>query len=552
MKQISTSKKQYLLLLLVFLVYALGTCMTQFMQADDYFWYYTFQYDELAKYRMPNGRYISNILTHLIVRYPVVRILLFTGLLFCTLWLMCKLVTRKNQTDLRGGWLVLLLYVTMPVRAYSEVLYYLSAYVIYVLPVVCVLAYLLMCFTFHESEEDAKMPLRVIAALILGTVGALCLESMTLYACFLAVFFVLWSLFAAKKRGLWMHIAYALGTALGTAIMFLNENYRSIASDHDQQGARYFEFEFSDMLAKLYQDIMPKFAKPIPLAHLLIVLGLYALYRKADRSQWTPARCRYASMASAMLLIYGAYIAFDTVALTFQETTWAMRVYAVQTALVFLYIISVIYLVYLFLPRRLLFRICIYLASATLHSLFFCVVGPISARCFYPNYVFWFLAAVEIALQTDPLQQLLHINLSRIAACVACGSMLYCVGMNKYAAQIQIEHLRGQLEKGNVRVFEIIDVPYEMFDGGSCVENPYYDEKTHCLLDDFKDRELPTSRDGINLKTGTITELYFRLWAEYYDLDVDPSTYRTIHFSFLDYNTDDYSTDTPYIPTENE
>ncbi len=552
MKQIVTSKKQYLLLLLVFLVYAVVTCLTQFMQADDFFWYYTFQYAELEKYQMPNGRYISNILTHLIVRYPAIRILLFTGMQFFTLWLMTKLVTDKTKSDLRGGWLVLLLYVTMPIRAYSEVLYYLSAYVIYVLPVICVLAYLRMCFTLHEGENTAKMPLRAAAALILGAVGALCLESMTLYACFLAVFFVLWSLFAAKKRGLWMHLAYAAGTALGTAIMFLNENYSSIASDHDQQGARYFEFEFSDMLAKLYQDVMPKFAKPIPLVHLLIVLALYSLYRKADRSRWNPSRCRYAAMASAMVLIYGAYVAFDAVALTFQETTWAMRVYAVQTALVFLYIISVIYLVYLLMPRQQLLRISIYLASATLHSLFFCVVGPISARCFYPNYVFWILAAIEIALYADLPQQLLHISLTRIAACVACFSMLYCVSVNKYASHVQIKHLQEQLEKGNVRVFEIIDVPYEMFDGGSCVENPYFDEETHQRLEDFKDRVLPTSRDGINLATGTITELYFRLWAEYYDLDVDPSTYRTIHFTLLDYNTDDYSTDTPHIPTEDE
>lgn len=541
MKQLTNSKKQSFVLLLVFLIYAVVIVATQVMQADDFFWYYVFDYDELARYRMPNGRYVSNILTHLIVRYPVARYLVMVGLIMGTLWLLGSTPLHQKD-DFRSYWVGLFLFVTIPIRATSEVFYYLSAFVIYVLPMFCVLLYLRMAFSVCKAQAPPKMGWRSVLAFALGLAGAMCLESMTIYACFLAVFFLLWSIFACKRRGLLMHIAYTLGTAIGTAAMFLNPNYYSIATGDDQQGCRYFEFNFSDIFAKLYQEVMPKFAKPIPIVHILIVFGLYVLYVKADRSGWDRSRRRYAKLSAAMVVIYAAYSAFTALTLNFQETTWAMRVYAVQTALVFLDIVAILYLVYLLLPRQTLFHVGVYLSSATLHSLLFCVVGPVSARCFYTNYLFWALCAVEIFLSADVKKTRIPLSVTKIVACVACFSMMYCVSMNKYASFIQIKHLREQITKENIRVYEIIDLPYAMFDGGSCVENPYYDPNTGRLLPGFTEEELPATMDKIDMRAGTIQEIYFRLWAEYYSYDLNPSTYRTVHFSLLDYNTEDRST----------
>lgn len=541
MKQLIHSKKQFLILLLVFLIYAVVITATQVMKADDFFWYYAFEYEELARYRMPNGRYVSNILTHLIVRYPVARYLVMVGMLMATLFLLGSF-SSNQKGDFRSYWLALFLFVTIPIRATSEVISYLSAFVIYVLPMICVLMYLHMAFGACKSQASLKIGWRSALAFVLGLVGAMCLESMTVYACFLAVFFLLWSVFACKKRGLLMHIAYTLGTAIGTVAMFLNPNYHSIATDVDQQGYRYFDFSFSDIFAKLYQDVMPKFAKPIPIVHIFLAFGLYALYAKSDRSNWDRSRRRYASLSATMVVVYAAYSAFTALTLNFQETTWAMRVYAVQTALVFLDIVAILYLVYLFLPRQTLLHVAVYLASATLHSLLFCVVGPVSARCFYTNYLFWALCAIEVLLSTDVKMSRIPLSVTKIVACVACCAMGYCFAMNKYGSCIQIKHLREQIAKGNVRAYEIIDLPYTMFDGGSCVENPYYNSDSSVLLSSFVDKELPTTIEEIDIRNGDIHEIYFRLWAEYYGYDLDPSTYRTVHFSLLDYNTEAHST----------
>lgn len=549
MKQNSNTQKQYLLLLLVFLVYALITCGTQFMQADDFYWYHVYEFEALSPYRMPNGRYVSNTLTFLIIRYPLIRWLLFPTLLVGLLCLMGRLTSRDGATEVRGYWLALALLIQIPIQAYSNVFYYLSAYVIYVLPMICVFAYLHMCFLVHEHKSKPNMLLWSLLAFVIGVVGTLCLESATIYACSLGLFYVLWSLFAMKKRGLPMHIAYFVGAIAGTLLMLSNPNYGTIAN-RDQLGARYYEFSLTDIFAKLYQDVIPKFAKPMPLVHILIAVSLYALYLKADRSQWNKSRCRYAAASAVCVVIYAAYSLFAQTVLNFQETTWAMRVYAVQTALAFLYCVAILYLVYLLFPREKLFRIALYLCSATLNSMVFCVVGPISARCFFATYLFWILLCIEIVLFADAERRVLNLQFVKTISCVACFSMSYCVCVNKYASCIQVNYLREQLAKPNVRAYEIIKLPYEEFDGGSHIESPYIDSDTGMIQGEFASEEVPQTISEIDLYNATTKEIYFRLWAEYYDLEINPATFRTIEFSLLDYNTESRSTETPTIPDD--
>lgn len=550
MKLNSNTQKQYVLLLLVFLVYALITCGTQFMQADDFYWYYVYEKEALAPFQMPNGRYVSNTLTFLIIRYPLIRWLVFPALLVGLLWLMGRLTARDGADEVRGYWLALALLIQIPIQAYTNVFYYLSAYVIYVLPMVCAFTYLHMCFRVHEEKGKLNMLWRSLAAFAIGIVGALCLESATIYICALGLFYVLWSIFAMKKRGLPMHIAYLVGAVIGTLLMLSNANYGTIANK-DQLGARYYEFSLTDILVKLYQDVIPKFAKPMPLVHIVIAVCLYALYMKADRRQWNKSRCRYAAASAVCVVLYATYSLFSQTILNFQETTWAMRVYAVQTALAFLYCVSIFYLTYLLFPRDRLFRIALYLCSAILNSAVFCVVGPISARCFFATHLFWILLCIEIVLFADAERRVLNLQFVKTVSCVVCFAMSYCVCVNKHTSRIQVQHLREQLAKTNVRAYEIITLPYEMFDGGAYVESPYMDSDTGKIKSQYEAEDVPTTIEEIDLYTATTMEIYFRLWAEYYDLEINPSTFRIIEFSLLDYNTESRSTETPTIPDHN-
>lgn len=520
---IQMTRKQLLLLLFVFLGYVLVTCATQFMQGDDYLWYFTFAYDELNSWFMPNGRYVSNALTYVMIRYSAVRWIIFPMLLLALLGLLGAMPSARSAGELRSFWLALGLFLLMPTDIYANVIYFMSAYVIYVLPVVCALIYLLLAFRYRENPNARQSVLRCCLVFVVGAVGALCLESMTVYACCLGLFMVIWSFFADRKRGLAMHLCYFIGTALGAVAMLTNEQYNIIAVD-DQAGNRFFELDLSDVFVRMYRYVMPRFAKTNVWLVLLIGLALYYLYAKADRSGWSKSRSRYAALSSAMVAMFAVYSLFTNFVSPLIEISWAMRIYAFEMAIAFLYCVAVLYLVYLLLPPNMLFRIAIYLCSAVINSFIFCFVSPITSRCFFANYVFWLLAALEIIMYVCREKQFMPLRLVQVAVSALCGFMLYCAGMNKYADLLRASYLKEQLENPKTRVYEVLLFPYAVFDSGSYFQSPCLDDASKTTVE--------------QLDLCDFDEGYFRVWAEYYGLDLNPGTFRTIEINLIDYNTD--------------
>ena len=121
----------------IVLLILVGICFGSIvLGGDDWIWNYAYEFDELEKFRMPNGRYLSNILTYLMVRYVPIRFVLYIPILLTLIWLLCRGMQYTSNVVMWSG---LMLFCLMPGDVWGENVMWVSAFPVYSLPLVSVL-----------------------------------------------------------------------------------------------------------------------------------------------------------------------------------------------------------------------------------------------------------------------------------------------------------------------------------------------------------------------------------------------------------------------------
>lgn len=273
MKKILDNKH---ILLVVAFSFISAICL--FMKSDDYIWYYVMEESKLEMYRVPNGRYFSNLLTYIMLRNPWLKRLFYTVILSLMVTITGKLADFGNKKAKTGIILSFFMLLLLPVDTFSETVNWFSGFTNYIFPFLLTASYIFFCFKTAFSNFEPKKWLAPVM-LVFAFLSGLCMEYISIYNILFSVFAI--ALIKYKKKKIYpANIFYTIGAVGGIIVMLTNNTYSGIAENGDSIGLRKFEFSFSDMYMTLFKLIIPHYSSAFWIANIIITVCLFVMYLK--------------------------------------------------------------------------------------------------------------------------------------------------------------------------------------------------------------------------------------------------------------------------------
>lgn len=504
MKISFTKDKSLITAILLIFSFSIISSFCLVFQIDDFLWRFVYEIDSLKQYQNPNGRYFMNKLTCLMVYYPIVKNVIFSLFLSILIILTARLLDFDKSSKILKYSLAFSMIMLMPKEIYANVINWLSGFTNYAISVSFTLIYIMYCFKLMFDEKYSVSKLTLIFIVFLGFLGSLCVEHLTIYNILFGIA-VIFMIYKIRKKFFISNILYLVSSILGAILMFSSSQYAQIINFGDNLGNRKFNTSISDIYMQLYLWIIPNYSRRFFLIHILIAMCFGYLHYKSK------SKGRYSKICVIICVIYSCYSLFVNVFSDFAITDMSMKIRAIETALTFIYIISLIYLSVLFFDKNRGIRSVIYLLSTICSIMPFFIVSPLTPRCIFIDYIFWILFTGEVFfycyksfefLKTSFFNNIMCI-ISIIMGCFICNINI----TNKYCENMRVDYIRQQVESGE-KTLKIITFPYEDY---------IYDQ-----LDD----------DGNNFSTNNID--YVGLWFKYYNIDIDIKSIDYIYISIMD------------------
>lgn len=512
--EMQSARRTRILVAAIIAAFSTICCLTQLLCGDDFLNYYSIT-DPNARF-FESGRYATAYTGTAIICFPVLRFVVYIPILTLYLWMIARFMQfRKKQ--LSQAWVAITLFCLMPPLMFKTVIMWMGSYSTYVPPTVLIMFYLHLIFQeFYGKPVVSKV--WIPACAVIGSASVLYAEHTAIYCCTLAVFVLIWAGFRKNLKIRAYQITYAVGAIIGTVIMFMNPIYQKVSTGSDSATARNIEYNPLDILMKIYIDVVPHFCDEYWIINLVIAFSLAILYFHTDRSAWNKERTRIAKLSLGCVIAFALYFFMNSCFVRLIPIS-NVRLYAVETAMTFLYLISVVYLGYVLLERDALFRIVTYLFSAILVSAPFCMVHPVTERCFFANFTFWLLIASELFGNATAMLSINGQALIRRTAAIFCaGSICYISYINIinfWANSLSVSYIKEQLAQ-HQKCVEVIEAPY-----------PDY-----TFSDIFKYMNWSDNPD-VNSK-------YSYYFMKYYEItDIDPNNLTFVKISLGDYFEND-------------
>lgn len=445
--------------ILVFIFIAISG-FTLFICADDYIWFYAFSDDRLSSYASPNGRYFTNFIT----RYSVQCIPAFSVFyvaVFMSLVVLIEKLVRKQHIPRPVSFLsVFILIQLIPSSIYTEIFRWISGFNNYCFAFIFTLIYLLCSFKFIFEDYKPKLYSSVLF-LIMGFFGCLCVEHLTIYNIMLCVFVVI-AIYVRKKKLFLHHFCFLAGAISGAALMFSHDVYHTVAVNADELGTRGFKTSLADTFMHIFCYVLPHFCKDFWIIHILATVVFTVFYYRNREVK----KFKYAGLCIICCWLFVIYLMFTSV---FQEITilsYSMKIRAIELSFTFLYICALIYntVIYLKFDERL--RALLYLFSSIILTLPFAIVSPVTARCFFIEYLFWILFFLEVLFACmKRIKSSVWDVYKMILICISCSILVLFANMNITNClydHIRYKYLQEQMSSKS-KVVEIMLLPYQKY-----------------------------------------------------------------------------------------
>ena len=222
-------KKSTFLGFLLFIAFAVLAYQFPY-SGDDWAWGSSIGLERLDNwFQGYNGRYAGNLLVLLLTRSKLLQVVCLSA----SLVFLCFAVKLFNNAEgLVTVYVSTCLLLLVPKEIFVQSLSWTSGYSNYVPPILLVIIYLIMIRDIFEEKQPKYPRTFPWIAYVLGVVGALFMENLTLYSIALAVLligYVRWRF----RRFYATHVAYLAGCLSGALMMFSNSAYFSIANNTD-------------------------------------------------------------------------------------------------------------------------------------------------------------------------------------------------------------------------------------------------------------------------------------------------------------------------------
>lgn len=332
-----------------------------------------------------NGRYAGNLLVMALTRSKL--------LASCVVGLFLTLACALPKNFARGKGLssyalgaVMLL--TLPRGVFTQAVVWTSGFSNYIPPVIITMIYFVVVKNIFEKDKPVYKKYTGALCAVLGFVGALFMENLTLFN--IAIAIVIIADTYRRHRSFYLpHILYFTGSVAGAVLMFSNSAYGIIARGEDFYRSTLVERGVLDTVTEnfrqLFDNLLADNLIGITVFSLLCALTCYALKKEGDEKAYR--------ISLRALLCNG--VAFTAIACKGRLDDWELvfesRSYAlISTALIFAvataYLVSAGVILFYGIKdsslknKALFVYVCIPLSAAPLM-----VVNPVGPRCFFPH-----------------------------------------------------------------------------------------------------------------------------------------------------------------------
>ncbi|MGY3479742.1 DUF6056 family protein [Staphylococcus cohnii] len=333
-----------------------------------------------------NGRYISNVLEILSVRFQMFKILLMT--LFSTLliFFMSKIIFRDNAN--KNSIYVIIFVMIMPISIFQQTFGWVAGYVNYVISIVLVLYFILLFKNIFENNIKLKT-WQKYSNTILAVFSMLFVEHVSLYLLFIGVLFNI-ILYVKYKIINNDYLSIFIGFIVGAIIMFSNKAYFSIF-----MGTDTYRTVGSDdgLITKMldifvYQMNYHFYVNNIIMILMIFIICLIIAF-KLDKMNTV-------NTILLTLLALGPLFLFVN-----QKNLLEFRkgsdIYYFSSLIFIIFIITfIIYIIYNFRKENIFINLLFYLVSSIILTVPFLIITPYGGRAALGSIIFIILLLLEL------------------------------------------------------------------------------------------------------------------------------------------------------------
>lgn len=374
---------------LLILLFVLSALFPQ--SGDDWYWgSRSFTWAEISAV---NGRYAGTVVAMLTSRFDWVKTVFTTAAFAALVYFSAKYAGKKNILYVLFATLLLL---AVPLDIFRQAVVWSSGFANYFPSVLVVVAYLYLIRNIFSEKLPEYKPYLCGVFFLLGVLGGLFVENMTIGNIVIAVAVVIYTAIRFKKVRL-AHIAFLVGSVVGAAIMFTNGAYFSIANGSDEAAPGYRTLFFgAGMLERIkvaYTDSVAYlgFFKNVWL-NLSVCVFLIALSVRGFRQRSLRQRI--------LFVLFGAYeigflcLSFADYFGWISSTPFRLKIYALATTL--FAVAEIVHMLLVVKNIEMKLNILFLVGCVAAYILPLLVVDPIGPRNFFATYVLQLLIAVVL------------------------------------------------------------------------------------------------------------------------------------------------------------
>lgn len=356
-------------------------------QGDDWEWGGAFGLERLGEFFKDfNGRYLGNLFIVTMSRSMIFRSFVTTSYLFLVVYLIKKVFNFKRPVEL---YLVIILLLAMDSTIMSQAIAWSSGFANYVPPVAIFLLVIYINKEMFSNDNYAISNKKCILMLLLGIIGALFVEHMSIYNLCLSIFLIVYNKLKQKKYIL-ANIYYFIGALAGTILMFSNGGYYRVLQHQDE----YREVvKSADFFSRIFYGYFGKIYRPYILNAVVlnVILGVIVLIIGVNFLQKNKVKANVKLTVKTLMFIIGSFNFYNIFRVAFLESYLSSISFIriVEGVISLIYIVSIILTLFLTIKEDALKRKIFFLIFSTfvmVGPLFF--VSPVGSRCFFPVYVF--------------------------------------------------------------------------------------------------------------------------------------------------------------------
>lgn len=433
-------------------------CLLFPYSGDDWAWGSQIGLDRLENwFDNYSGRYFGNLIVLALTRSNLLKAVVMA---FCLTGIIV-LVNKLTGEQKNGVFIILTVLVFMPITILRQAAVWTSGFANYTTSIFLTLIYIYYVNNIYGKEKPKNSIAAVLPLLILGFANTLIVEHLTIYNVILAVYVIVFTLIKFKKVYV-QHIAYFIGTVAGTALMFSNSVYRSVADGSDSY--RTIGSEDGIIIkafAAYFGTIVPEgffnnFILNIFLVGTCVVIWFCLKNKLSKKTKILGGIC------IAVMVAFAA----STLMLRVSSLTELRSLLIAEGMATAVYILA--FIVFLFiLPVETNRKIKLFFILGSTGCMIapLLVVTPIGSRCFFAPYVMMLYLAMEFYSMFDSRVKKKCDQYSKvtiITAAVGLIFLFYIYGTISFCDKERVEKAQIDAQNG-VQTVQVEELPYKKY-----------------------------------------------------------------------------------------